>query len=146
RASIWPGPCLLTTSTPSWSAGCRAHADSQELCYSDSIIIRMAATTIRKRLTREESRSQTRERLLRAAARVFLRRGFHRASVEEVAETAGFSTGAVYSNFSGKEELLLALCDERAREEEEAVVHIISGERTFPGRTDAEAESCSRFI
>jgi AcrR family transcriptional regulator len=106
----------------------------------------MAATAVRRRLSREESRTQTRERLLRAAARVFLRRGFHRASVEEVAETAGFSTGAVYSNFSGKEELLLALWDEREREEEEAVVEILGREPTFSGRIDAVGEWFARFI
>jgi len=63
------------------------------------------------RLTREESRAQTRERLLAAARNVFARRGFHGASVEEIAAEAGFSTGALYSNFEGKEDLFLALMD-----------------------------------
>jgi AcrR family transcriptional regulator len=44
---------------------------------------------------------------------VFARRGFHAASVEEVAEAAGFSTGALYSNFKSKEELFLRLYEER---------------------------------
>jgi AcrR family transcriptional regulator len=44
---------------------------------------------------------------------VFARRGFHGASVEEVSEEAGFSTGALYSNFKGKEDLFLALYEER---------------------------------
>ncbi len=48
-----------------------------------------------------------------AAARVFARRGFHGASVEAVSEAAGFSTGALYSNFDGKEDLFLALYEER---------------------------------
>jgi AcrR family transcriptional regulator len=63
------------------------------------------------RLTREQSKAQTRERLLAAARAVFARRGFHGASVEEIAAEAGFSTGALYSNFEGKEDLFLALMD-----------------------------------
>ena len=61
--------------------------------------------------TRAEQQLQTRERLVDAAARVFGRRGYHAATLEEVAREAGYSTGAVYSNFSGKEELFLALAD-----------------------------------
>jgi AcrR family transcriptional regulator len=63
------------------------------------------------RLTREQSKALTRERLLVAARTVFARRGFHGASVEEIAAEAGHSTGALYSNFGGKEELFLALMD-----------------------------------
>jgi len=63
------------------------------------------------RLTREQSRAQTRERLLTAARGVFARRGFHGASVDEIASEAGFSTGALYSNFDGKEDLFLVLMD-----------------------------------
>ena len=51
--------------------------------------------------------------MLDAAARVFARRGFRGASVEAVCEEAGFSTGAVYSNFESKEELFLSLYEER---------------------------------
>lgn len=63
------------------------------------------------RLTREQSKAQTKARLLSAARKVFARRGFHGASVEEIAAEAGFSTGALYSNFDGKEDLFLALMD-----------------------------------
>jgi AcrR family transcriptional regulator len=77
------------------------------------------------RLTREESRANTRERLLAAARRAFARNGFHGASVEEIASEAGFSTGALYSNFEGKEDLFLVLMereiDEHSREVAEAV-------------------------
>jgi len=77
------------------------------------------------RMTREQSRAQTRERLLAAARGVFARSGFHGASVEEIASEAGYSTGALYSNFDGKEDLFLVLMereiDEHAREIEEAV-------------------------
>lgn len=64
-------------------------------------------------MTRGESKERTRGMLLDAAGEVFGRRGFNGASVEEVAEEAGFSKGAVYSNFGGKEDLFLALLDRR---------------------------------
>jgi AcrR family transcriptional regulator len=63
------------------------------------------------RLTREQSKANTRERLLSAARVVFARNGYRGASVEEVASEAGFSTGALYSNFGGKEDLFLALME-----------------------------------
>lgn len=77
------------------------------------------------RLTREQSRAHTRERLLAAARGAFARNGFHGASVDEIASEAGFSTGALYSNFNGKEDLFLELMEreieEHARELTEAV-------------------------
>jgi AcrR family transcriptional regulator len=63
------------------------------------------------RLTREQSKALTRERLLVAARTVFAGRGFHGASVEEIAAEAGYSTGALYSNFGGKEDLFFALME-----------------------------------
>lgn len=66
-----------------------------------------------RRLRRDEQRAQTRARLLDAAGRVFARKGFHAASLEEVAEEAGFSKGAVYSNFASKQELFAVLLAER---------------------------------
>src|SRR5262245_39764617 len=61
--------------------------------------------------SRAEQQEQTRERLVDAAARVFAQRGYHAATLAEVAREAGYSTGAVYSNFAGKEDLFLALAD-----------------------------------
>ena len=84
--------------------------------------------------TRRERQEQTRELLLDAAAVVFARRGYHEASVEEVASEAGFSTGAVYSNFTGKEELFLALAD---REVEKQVIEI----RAVAERVEAGGEA-----
>jgi AcrR family transcriptional regulator len=61
--------------------------------------------------TRERRRQLTRDALLDAAAAVFARRGFEGASLEEIAETAGFTRGAIYKNFADKEELFLAVND-----------------------------------
>jgi AcrR family transcriptional regulator len=66
-----------------------------------------------KRLTRAEKRAQTREALIAAAERVFIREGFQGASVEKITAEAGFSRGAFYSNFSSKEELFAEVLQER---------------------------------
>jgi AcrR family transcriptional regulator len=62
---------------------------------------------------RDEQKALTRRRLIDAAESVFARSGFHGASVEEIAREAGATTGALYSNFAGKEDLFLALFEER---------------------------------
>lgn len=69
-----------------------------------------------KRLTRREKQAQTRERLLEAAERVFLRRGFQGSSVEEISAEAGFTRGAFYSNFESKEKLFVELLHQRVYE------------------------------
>lgn len=72
------------------------------------------------RLTRAESKVRTRERLLEAARVVFLQRGFHATTVDQIAEEAGFTKGAVYSAFESKADMFLALYAERvARRAEE---------------------------
>jgi AcrR family transcriptional regulator len=68
-----------------------------------------------ERLTPDKRRELTRTHLLEAAARVFQARGFAGASVDEIAAAAGFTKGAVYSNFKSKEDLFLALVDQRMR-------------------------------
>jgi AcrR family transcriptional regulator len=73
-----------------------------------------------KRESRSERQARTRAELLATAATVFARRGYEGASVEEIAEQAGYSHGAVYSNFDGKADLFLTVFEdymaERARE------------------------------
>jgi AcrR family transcriptional regulator len=66
---------------------------------------------VRPRLTRAERKRQTRAELLVAAQRVFLRDGFHGASLTQIAEEAGYTFGAVYSNFQNKDDLFLAVLD-----------------------------------
>jgi AcrR family transcriptional regulator len=63
----------------------------------------------RQRLTREQSKDQTRQRLLDAAQAIFMKKGFVAASVEDIAEAAGYTRGAFYSNFRSKSELFLEL-------------------------------------
>jgi AcrR family transcriptional regulator len=67
------------------------------------------AQPVRKRLTRQESQARTRALLLEVATTEFLAHGYTGTSLERIAELAGFSKGAVYGNFAGKEELCLAV-------------------------------------
>lgn len=85
------------------------------------------------RLTRDEKRAQTRESLMEAASVVFARRGYHAASLDDIAEAAGFSKGAIYSNFESKEDLFLAVL-QRHDEEQRATLALALGE----GHTLAE--------
>jgi AcrR family transcriptional regulator len=72
-------------------------------------------------LTPDRRRRQTRDHLLDAAAQVLSERGYHGASLDEVAAKAGFTKGAVYSNFKNKEDLFLALLDSMREREMEAL-------------------------
>ena len=58
------------------------------------------------------TRDATRERLFEAAARVFDERGIGGASLEAIAAAAGLTRGAVYSNFGGKDELIIAMLED----------------------------------
>jgi AcrR family transcriptional regulator len=66
-----------------------------------------------RRLTRQESREATRARLIAAAEKIFIRFGFDASSVERIAEAAGFSRGAFYSNFRDKDELFIAVLNKK---------------------------------
>ena len=65
----------------------------------------------RLRRSREEQREETRRRLLDAARQTFVRRGYEASSVDEIAELAGYSRGAVYSNFRDKDELYVTVLE-----------------------------------
>ncbi len=62
-----------------------------------------------------ERRARTRERLVNAATEVVAAQGFHSAPVDQIAKRAGLSIGALYSNFTSKDELLLAVFDGHVR-------------------------------
>ena len=63
------------------------------------------------RLTQAQRKQRTRADLVATARTVFIERGFHGASLDEIAERAGYSKGAVYSNFTGKDDLFLAVLE-----------------------------------
>jgi AcrR family transcriptional regulator len=93
-----------------------------------------------KRPTRAEKQARTREQLIAAAAGVFARRGFDAARVEEIAETAGYSHGAVYSNFASKEDLFLAVFDAYMAERVAEVARASDGVGTPAERARAAAD------
>jgi AcrR family transcriptional regulator len=78
------------------------------------------------RLSRAERREQTRQELVVAAEACFVTRGFHATSVDEVAERAGYTKGAVYSNFAAKEDLFFAVYERRV---ERVVTEVAPGLR-----------------
>ena len=83
-------------------------------------------------LTPERRRQQTREHLLAAAAEVFAERGFHGATLDEVAAVAGFTKGAVYSNFKNKEDLFLALFKANYDREMDALRGVLAASEAPP--------------
>jgi AcrR family transcriptional regulator len=100
----------------------------------------------RRERIRRRPREEVREELLAAAARVFARRGFHGASVEAISEDAGLSTGAIYSNFKGKEDLFLNLYEqriERRRDDLRSAVERAGGGRA--GLAAASADVAEAF-
>jgi AcrR family transcriptional regulator len=72
------------------------------------------------RLTRKEKQAHTRSCLMESAAKVFSRRGLDGGSIDDVAEDAGYTKGAFYANFKSKEELFLAMLDQRFAQKIEA--------------------------
>jgi AcrR family transcriptional regulator len=99
-----------------------------------------------RRLTRDERREQTREQLLAAAARVFARRGYHGAAVDEVAEEAGYTTGALYSNFSGKEDLFLSLLERFAARQLQEIAEAAASGPSAGARARAGADTWMAFL
>jgi len=79
------------------------------------------------RLTRAEQTERNRVLLLAAARRVFLERGYHGASLDQIAEEAGFSTGVVYSQFEGKADLFLTLLEARIEERAAGNARVVEG-------------------
>jgi AcrR family transcriptional regulator len=67
----------------------------------------------RRAPTRAERQAQTRTELVDAAERLFASQGFHATSLDQVADAAGYTKGAVYSNFVSKEDLFLAVYERR---------------------------------
>ena len=94
------------------------------------------------RVPRSERKARTREELLAAARTVFLRRGFHGATLDEIADEAGYTKGAVYSNFVGKDDLYLALLAANYDARVEAYVGMLLDEATF----DDAVRAVGRFM
>ncbi|GAA4908859.1 TetR/AcrR family transcriptional regulator [Streptomyces coeruleoprunus] len=84
-----------------------------------------------KRLTREESRQRTKDRLLAAAAELFAERGVTGTSIEQIAERAGYTRGAFYGNFADKHEVVRELLLQRTRTEMREVEELSREAQSF---------------
>lgn len=100
----------------------------------------MAETASQTARSRAARQAETRRRLIDVARRMFLDDGYAATSLDKVAVEAGYSKGAVYSNFSGKEELCLAVLDSLHERQVEGVVSAFSGEGDLDARIDAFAQ------
>lgn len=81
------------------------------------------------RVAQAESRAITRTRLIDAAERMFAEQGFDGASLEAIAESAGYTRGALYYNFSGKDELFFAVLRRRSEAEVVAIAELARDSR-----------------
>jgi AcrR family transcriptional regulator len=97
------------------------------------------------RKTRAEAQAETRAQLLKTARQLFFEDGYHPTSLEKVADAAGYSKGAVYSNFRNKDELCTAVLDEVRAERLGEVLEIFAKPDT-PSRIDAIRDWAERVI
>lgn len=93
------------------------------------------------RLTRKEKQAQTRNCLMHSAARVFAQRGLQQASIDEVTADAGFTKGAFYANFKSKEELFLAMLDERFARRIEDIERVIADDGSAAEKARAAGDA-----
>lgn len=82
------------------------------------------------RLTREQSQARTRAMLLASAREVVAKEGYEGASVNRIAEEAGFSKGAFYSNFASKEELFLEMLETHSLQDVNEIAAKLEGVQT----------------
>jgi AcrR family transcriptional regulator len=102
-----------------------------------------------RRLNRAEKREANRGRILRAAREVFGARGFHGATIEEIADEAGLSNGAIYYNFDSKGDLFLELLEERMEERVQHMRRTLTDAARSGSRDvglDAEARDATRSL
>lgn len=98
------------------------------------------------RLSRAESQARTRDQLVATAKELFLRDGYATTSLEKVADAAGYSKGAVYSNFRNKDELCLAVLDRIHDEQAAMLAEMFSGATSLERRLDAFQAWAERSI
>ena len=100
----------------------------------------MKTTSRRKRLSRPEAQAQTREHLVEAAKRLFIECGFAGTSLRDIAEEAGYSQGAFYSNFPCKEAVLLELLKRHVALEDDEIETIVADRNHSPEQILAKLE------
>jgi AcrR family transcriptional regulator len=89
------------------------------------------------------TRGEVRDRILDAASKVFAAEGFAGATIDAIGQAAGFTKGAVYSNFGSKDELFLALVDREFELRGEQIATVLDNSG---GDTGAAATELSRSV
>src|SRR5919199_2617803 len=84
--------------------------------------------------------------ILEAALLVFTRRGYHRATIEEIRAVSGASTGSIYHHFGGKEQLAAALYVEGLRDYQEGFLRVLQRGRDAEGTVRAIVENHLRWV
>src|SRR5258707_12718958 len=97
------------------------------------------------RKTRVETQAETRAQLVKTARQLFFDDGYRPTSLEKVADAAGYSKGAAYSNFRNKDELCTAVLDEVRAERLAGVIDIVAKPET-PPRLDSISDWAQRGI
>jgi AcrR family transcriptional regulator len=97
-------------------------------------------------LTRTDSQAQTRQRLIDAGAEVFSRRGYRGAVLDEIAEQAGYTIGAIYSNFRTKHELFLAVLEDHVGARIDEVARALEQASTSDGAIELAATDTVRHL
>lgn len=82
------------------------------------------------RPTRKEKQAQTRRSLMRSASKLIAERGLDSASIDDIAQAAGFTKGAFYANFESKDALLLEMLDERFADRTEEIKRLLAEDST----------------
>src|SRR5436853_7658208 len=98
------------------------------------------------RMTREERRAHTRMCLMEAAGKIFSRQGLQQASIDDVAEEAGYTKGAFYANFKSKEELFLAMLDERFAARLKEIDAAVASDETLEVQAQQAGADFARFL
>lgn len=129
----------LTVAVPTYRLVSRYHTRSE---VPPATRNRPPRSDRRTRAARAESRD-AREELFDAAIAVFAERGFNDASVDEIAARAGYSKGALYWHFAGKEDLFFALLDERIDRFYLEMAELLE---TAPPDRDMAPEASQRFV
>lgn len=97
------------------------------------------------RKTRAETQAETRAQLVKTARQMFFEDGYYPTSLEKVADAAGYSKGAVYSNFRNKDELCTTVLDEVRAQRIGEVVEMMAQPDT-PARIEALRDWAERVI
>ena len=98
-------------------------------------------------MRRQERQQKTRQELIDAATRLFATRGFGDASIDEIAAAAGYTSGAIYANFEGKEDLFLSAFEEQiARHVREVMQAVSDAGADDAARTAAGAQQWIDFL